>query len=57
MDNQYSWNVNSIRAGAYGHVIYELCCPVCKHCETVVSGQPDRCYTCGIALKFPKEVT
>ena len=54
MESKYDWIITSRRKTPSGKVVVEVKCPICKTQETVLSGDPDRCYTCGILLNMPK---
>ncbi len=54
MESKYDWIITSRRKTSSGKVIVEVRCPICKTQETLLSGIPDRCYTCGIPLNMPK---
>jgi hypothetical protein len=53
MDVPYQWVILSINKTTSGVSYKELQCPICKNRTKIVSGEPDRCFICGIPLKLP----
>ena len=53
MDVSYQWVILNITKTSSGVSSKELQCPICKDVTKIASGEPDRCFICGIPLKLP----
>ena len=52
MAPEFEWIVKRNINPTSGRECTTITCPICKSTERILSGAPDRCYICGIPLKF-----